>query len=1388
MAEIAQLITLLQRQLETQSAAHKLEMETLCNAQQQQISALADRLASTTSPSVSASIPKFSSFDSTSELWKDYRARFLTFVGANSIPKEKEAKVFLTNQSTVNYKLLGTLAAQQSPPIDVNNLTLDEIDKFMEEQFDPRRFIVRERFKFWSDMGRKPGETIQELAARIRQDAATCDFSSIKKPQDEAMRTRFMCSISNEAVLKALFKVPDNELTFSKAIQIALETEDAAKVAKETVHGSKSDSVMKINQKKNTVKESKGSASTKPVNEIFKGNCIRCGKSGHRPKDCYFKNSKCHFCQKIGHIEAACLVKKSRKEKTVPGQCVSHIRDKSYRRVKTVHSDALTVTLHIKEKQFTFEVDTGSRDSFCSTAIWESLGKPELKPAYRCYYSASENRLPVKGYFSVNGQCNTSEATVIYYNVIELENFNVLGRKNIRRLDIDVNALLKACENSEINQVKTEIGTEVLELQRACKGLCNEFSEIFKPELGCLKDLELEVAFKSDATPIFCKPRTVPFAIVDDLNQAIEVGIKRGIWEPTQFCEYGTLVVPVRKASMPGKKSKLRVCGDYSVTANQQLEIHRHPMPNPEYLMQKLSGGFCFTKIDLADAYNQIKLRPESQRKLALSTHRGVLLQKRMPFGIISAPGYFQEIMEQLTSDLEGVAVFLDDILVSGSSAKAHEDNLRALLKRLQEKGLRCKLEKCSFAQPSVEYLGYTLSSEGIAKGHKVEAILKMPPPINVSEIRSFLGSVQFYGKWIPNMSTLAAPLNLLLKKDSPWKWGAEQQRAFQKLKEVLSSDLILAHFDPSVPIGVSCDASEVGIGAVLFHRYPDGTERPIAHASKTLTETQKRYNPIQREALAIIFGLKKFHHFLYGRKFIVITDHKPLMSVFSPTKGTPTLAANRLARWALTLNQYDYCIEYRKTADHGNADVLSRLPVGEDKTFDREEDYQDFNMVCTVKLVSRQLNPTDPGLMAKESSKDPIISTVMRYTKEGWPQDSSEETKHYKKNESSLSVDSGCLFLGSRIVIPDRLRDEVLKLLHLGHFGMQRMKQLARTVVYWPHINEDIEKLCRSCISCAEHQNKPPKVANHPWMLPEKPWSRLHLDHAINFMGSNWLVLIDAFSKYPCIHPTGSVSTKTTIEILEKDFAHFGNPHTIVTDNAPTFLSEEFQEWCKRRGIAHLTGAPYHPATNGAAERLVQTFKQSLRKSSLPPKSALQEFLMQYRRTPLESGFSPSELLNSRQIRCEIDALVPTPAQIVQSKQSRVSMLQERRSNRKSKAHNFKVGDSCYALYYGPKRNKDPRWVPAVVTKVFGTRSVNVKVYPRGPTWRRHIDQLQPRHVTEEDLEPGDSPILDLQENTKEPRKRRNPRHPTNNEYGPLNPRRSKRLQNKKALNTKTL
>ena len=253
--------------------------------------------------------------------------------------------------------------------------------------------------------------------------------------------------------------------------------------------------------------------------------------------------------------------------------------------------------------------------------------------------------------------------------------------------------------------------------------------------------------------------------------------------------------------------------------------------------------------------------------------------------------------MTQLTSDLKGATVYLNDILVSGKSAEDHPKNLHQLLQKLQDHGLRCRLDRCEFAKPTVEYLGHPLSSQGISKEKKVDAVCKMPRPHNLSTLKSFLGSVQFYGKFLPNLSTITEPLHKLTRNGVEWKWKKKEKEAFQTGKDMLCTDMVPAHFDPSLPIDISCDASNMGIGAVLFHRFQNGQKRPIANASKTLTESQRKYSQIQKEALAIVLALRKYHQYLYGRKFILVINHKPLLSVFSTTKATPAFAVDRLAR-----------------------------------------------------------------------------------------------------------------------------------------------------------------------------------------------------------------------------------------------------------------------------------------------------------------------------------------------------------------------------------------------------------------------------------------------------------------------------------------------------------
>ena len=285
--------------------------------------------------------------------------------------------------------------------------------------------------------------------------------------------------------------------------------------------------------------------------------------------------------------------------------------------------------------------------------------------------------------------------------------------------------------------------------------------------------------------------------------------------------------------------------------------------------------------------------------------------------------------MEGLLQGIPNVSVYLDDILITGKSDEEHLKTVEEVLVRLEKAGLRLKRSKCKFMLPSIEYLGHIISASGLQPTkEKVRAIAEAPAPHNVSQLKSFLGLLNYYAKFLPQLSTLLAPLYSLLQKNKQWTWGAEQEKAFREAKAQLTSPRVLAHYDPQKELVLSCDALPYGVGAVLSHHMDDGSEKPIAFTSRSLAPAEKRYAQLDKEALAIVFGVKKFNQYLLGRKFTILSDHKPLEHLFNETRPVPPLASARIKRWALILGAYDYTIQYKPGTDHANADLLSRLPL----------------------------------------------------------------------------------------------------------------------------------------------------------------------------------------------------------------------------------------------------------------------------------------------------------------------------------------------------------------------------------------------------------------------------------------------------------------------------
>lgn len=395
---------------------------------------------------------------------------------------------------------------------------------------------------------------------------------------------------------------------------------------------------------------------------------------------------------------------------------------------------------------------------------------------------------------------------------------------------------------------------------------------MFQPGLGNYKGFHARIDVDPQATPRFYKARTVPYAMRLLVDVELDRLVKEGTLEPVDHSDWAAPIVSVWK---PDKK-RVRICGDFRVTVNPVSKLNRYPIPKVEDLFATLKSGKLFTKLDLSQAYQQLSLGEESRKYVVINTQKGLFRYTRLPYGISSAPAIFQRVMENMLKDIPRVMVYIDDILITSDTEAEHLQTLDAVLRKLSTAGVHAQ-EKCIFMAPSVAYLGHVIDANGLHPlPDKVRAIQEVLTPKHVSELRSYLGFLTYYSRFLPNLSTKLAPLNKLLSPKFKWKWKPEQERTFQESKKLLISSQLLVHFDPNLPITLACDASNYGIGAVLAHTLPNGSEKPIAYASRTLNSAEKNYSQLEKEGLACVFSVKKFYNYLFGHKFELVTDHKP--------------------------------------------------------------------------------------------------------------------------------------------------------------------------------------------------------------------------------------------------------------------------------------------------------------------------------------------------------------------------------------------------------------------------------------------------------------------------------------------------------------------------------
>ena len=1272
---------------------------------------------------------------------------------------DQKRNAFLAAVGAEGYEMLRNLVTPEKP----KTLTYEVLTKKLLDFVKPTPVTMMERYKF-SQCSQNNGESVTEFLARVKRAAEFCDYGG---HYAEAIKDRFVFGLSDSSTQRVLLAEVD--LTMDRAHTKALAREQAGLHTQTLNPNSKTSEISQVDQvttkKFKTHDHGKSSVySRNGQNNRNKAANFLCNRCKLPKSKCTISKcvTKCFKCNKLGHSKALCYAKVNNLEFSSDGEhsSMNHIDVFSSK----IHDTKPIVDIKIKNVNIPFEFDTGSAITIMSRNTFNNFFTNHCIPLDR---SNKVIRVANGGLVHDVYKCSvpvsykSGESQLLTLYVVDDEFPSLLGRDWIRGLYGE--GWLKQVIVEQVHQVrKTRNGMKLQDTQAAKKSVTElavqedtgrskenvtehfplnavtvgrskenvtehfpangtqarvealKKHPVFKEELGVVKDFPAELKLLPGAEQRFVKIsrfRSPEYNIRDQLNKTLNEMEADG---RLVSVDSSPIVSPMR--IVVKKDGSLRICGDYKRTLNPLLDTKQYPLPTPEDCFYQIRGGQKFSKIDIRAAYNHIMLREEDRYLTTLATPQGLKMWTRLPYGISSALAIFQEDIEKVLRGIDMCMCRVDDILISGVDDSDHLQRLTLVLDTLFQAGFRCRLDKSEFLKEEVVYLGYKVTREGILPcTDKVKTLTEAPYPEDKDKLIAFLGAVNYYSSFIPNMATIIEPLNRLRTKDARWIFGKEEKVAFDELKRLLASSKVLVQYDANLPVKIDTDASKSGIGAVISLVTKEG-ERPIEFASRTLTKAERNYSQIEKEALAIVWGIKKFHRYVYARNFTLRTDHQPLTFIFGEKKGIPEMGVSRIQRWAILLSSYRYQIEYRRTKDHANADMCSRYPL----TTEKDEadlalaedvfgcDIDEVLDVFANTLMDKEL--INHTLVSILSRTDKVISKVIRQVQEGCLQVSNLPLE-YARRKDELSVEHDCLLWGARVVVPEKLKPGVLELLHATHLGVVNMKALARMYVWWPGITADIEALSKDCEVCKLNQKNPPKTAIHPWIPATEPFERIHIDFC-QFEKDNWLVLVDAFSKWvEIINMRKTTDSPATIRELRRIFATFGLPKCVVSDNGPQLVSTEISTFYKKNGIQHIPIPSYKPQCNGLAERMVATFKSSMKKMKAECADVTNNlacWLLTYRNTPhATTKRTPSELMFGRRTRSLLSLLFPQATK-PQCKTGNAQVYRE-----------FKVDDKV--MYKDVHQDK---WKPGNVTERVGSKVYLVKGQDGGIR-QKHIDQL---------------------------------------------------------------
>ena len=808
-------------------------------------------------------------------------------------------------------------------------------------------------------------------------------------------------------------------------------------------------------------------------------------------------------------------------------------------------------------------------------------------------------------------------------------------------------------------------------------------------DIGFTDKVEHKIILEDDIP--FKQPyRKIPPAMYEEVRQHLKDMLKAGVISESES-PYSSNVVLVRK-----KDGSLRFCIDWR-ELNSKTRKDAYMLPRFDDITDSLVGATYFSKLDLRAGYWNIPIREEDKEKTAFSVgNLGFFNMNVLGMGLCNGSASMQRLMEKCMGDLhlKECLIFLDDILIFSNTFETHIDRLEAVFGRLEQYGLKLKPSKCELFKSSISFLGHVVSEDGISTDpEKTSAVSSWPAPSNIKELRKFLGFAGFYRRYIEHYSQITEPLSSLLQghctnKGSPekkkgvkkkkklpcaWKWGEEQEKAFNLIKEKLCSKPILAFADYNLPFFLTTDASSLGLGAVLYQKQ-DGVDKVIAYASRGLRPTEKNYPAHKLEFLALKWAITdKYHDYLYGNTFDVYTDNNPLTYVLSKAKLDATGH-----RWLAALSAYNFTINYKPGKSNSDADGLSRRPqIFSDmvKAICMSVQVKAPLAECVAAEVcplleenTSQSRPFNVINWKKEQSKDRSIKRVIDLVssgsrpREGDLHRETPEVQKYLREWRRLHLKDNILYRTttldgqniSQLVVPQIYRDQALYGVHddVGHQGKEKTVWLARQRFYWPGLEKDVDSKLEQCERCLLRKG-PVRVAELVPIHTSRPMELVCMDFLTleESKGGyqNILVITDHFTRYAQAVPCRNQTAQTTAKALYEHFIKFYSfPERLHSDQGRNFESKVIKELCKIAGTAKSRSTPYHPIGNGSAERFNQTLLKMLGTLTTDQKTDWKSFIGSivhaYNATRSDAtGFSPHYLMFGWHPRLAIDAIMDT-------------------------------------------------------------------------------------------------------------------------------------------------